>query len=182
MEPEVDLKELQGFLSGHADDSGPGPSRLVYGHIKHATEEAQLAVCELATASLHGHATWAEGALRSTMAMLRKKAEASLKSYRPVTLQQVMTKIVTGVLAARLAKAIRAAARIYPRRGSGRSARSANAVLEHDCIRLWPRGGDKEAIYAGGDYTADGCRTNGGGHDRRVQSRGIQCQISGPAD
>ncbi len=49
---------------------------------------------------------WPKGALLSSLTYLRKKAGLTMKSYRPVTLQQCLTKIVTGILARRLAEAI----------------------------------------------------------------------------
>ena len=35
----------------------------------------------------------------STLTYLRKKPGVAMKSYRPVTLQQALTKIVTGIVA-----------------------------------------------------------------------------------
>ena len=57
---------------------------------------------------------WTPGALLSTLTYLRKKPGVAMQSYRPVTLQQALTKIVTGVVAARLTEAIAQGAVLDP--------------------------------------------------------------------
>jgi hypothetical protein len=122
-EPEVAVEELEAYLRGKSACSSPGPSQLRYGHIKNGSWGLKKAVCMYATAVLSGQTEpdeaggpegprrraragkWPKDALLSTLTYLRKKPGLAMKSYRPVTLQQTLTKIVTGILAARVAEA-----------------------------------------------------------------------------
>ena len=157
VEPEVTVRELEGFLSGKSACSSPGPSQLRYGHIKHGSWALKQAVCVYASAIISGQMEgergegqrqrhgrqarrekWTPGALLSTLTYLRKKPGVAMKSYRPVTLQQALTKIVTGIVAARLTEAIAQGAVLDPAQAGfvrggevGTQLQSLCAILEH---------------------------------------------------
>jgi hypothetical protein len=128
---KIGLEELEKYLQGKAAGSGPGPSLLRYGHIKHGSEVLKRAVCVYLTAVLQGQlgkATqeekcgkeeeeerlteaarsqqrvrgWTDSGQQSIISYIRKKPGMGLEKFRPVTLQQALAKMLTGVMAARL--------------------------------------------------------------------------------
>jgi exonuclease III len=211
MQGNVTLEELEAYLQGKADDSGPGPSQLRYGHIAHGSPELKKAVCTYISAILHGNLStderrkgneepleagdrvewtehdtdipagrvgiltkkattsedeaerwevqfqqdryliktdeiqresvksftrrrrvnrWPDTALHSIITYLRKKPGMELTSYRPVTLQQSLTKILNGVIAERMNQVLTAGAVLDPAQAGFISGGSVDNALQ----------------------------------------------------
>ena len=54
LQDDVTPAELEAYLQGKSDSSGPGPSHLRYGHVKHGSNKLKEAICVLLTAVLKG--------------------------------------------------------------------------------------------------------------------------------
>ena len=213
MKGDVTVQEVMAYLQGKSPISGPGPSLLRYGHIKHGSTSLKQAVCEYLSAILHGRLGeddvqigdtvawtkddddipsgtkgevlkavtdeegtrwqvrfpsglyrmlpdqlmrddskltpeqrrhtqrvrgWPTSALQSIITYLRKKAGKTMDKFRPVTLQQALTKMLTGVLAKRIDRVLLEGAVLDPAQsgfvGGGEVGQSLNVlltVLEH---------------------------------------------------
>ena len=158
---KIEPEELDQYLQGKSAGSGPGPSLLRYGHIKHGSKVLKRAVCVYLTAILTGRLGaeigpeeeqvrtaedrssqrvrgWTDAGLQSIISYIRKKPGMGLAKFRPVTLQQVLTKMLTGVMAARMDAVLTAGAVLDPAQagftGGGETSQPlhvAVAAIEH---------------------------------------------------
>jgi hypothetical protein len=103
---EVTLEELDAYLKSKKGNSAPGPTETQYAHLRNAPECTKRLICTYVRAMLLTEAEWDPRAVHSTIVFIRKKAGATLRSFRPITLQQALTKVVTGILAKRMAAAV----------------------------------------------------------------------------
>jgi hypothetical protein len=102
----VTITELDRMLKSKKGDSAPGPTELQYIHLRKAPACTKRMLCAYVQAMLLTEVKWDSRAVHSTLVFIRKKAGVTLRSFRPITLQQALTKVVTGIMAKRIASVV----------------------------------------------------------------------------